>query len=123
MSSIGQLAKRMANKLVKEHIKLHVLEPINDKNPPNHYQLEKSCLTDFKISDIERLFEMKENDYRLLITSMFENDTFVNEISGAQEYYHPINTQDILPTKKQIFLFSLHLIMNNPLHPILKTAN
>ena len=49
---------------------------------------------------------MKENDYRLLITSMFENDTFVNEISAAQEYYHPINTQDMLPTKKQIFPFS-----------------
>ena len=106
MSSIGQLAKRMANKLVKEHIKVYVLESINDKNSPNHYQLEKSCLTDFKISDIERLFEMKENDYRLLIPSMFENDTFVNEISATQEYYHPINTQDMLPTKKKIFPFS-----------------
>ena len=49
---------------------------------------------------------MKENDYRILITSMFENDTFINEISFDQEYYHPINTQDILPTKKQIFPFS-----------------
>ena len=96
----------MANKFVKEHIKLYVLESINDKNSPNYYQLEKSCLTDFKISDIERFFEMKENNYRLLITSMFENNTFVNDISAAQEYYHPINTQDILPTKKQIFPFS-----------------
>ena len=90
----------MATKLVKEHIKLYVLESTNDKNSPNHYELEKSCLPDIKISDIERLFDMKENDYRVLIVSMFENDTFVNEISVAQEYYHPINTQDILPTKK-----------------------
>ena len=28
---------------------------------------------------------MKKNDYRILITSMFENDTFINEISFAQE--------------------------------------
>ena len=109
----------MTTKLVKEHIKLYVLESINDKNSPNHYQLEKSCLTDINVSDIQRLFDMKENDYRLLITFMFENDTFVNDISAAQEYYHPINTQDILPSKKSS-LFPLHLIMNNPLHPILK---
>ena len=58
MSYIDQRAKRMTNKLVKEHITSYVLESINDKNSPNHYQLEKSCLTDFKISDIERLFDM-----------------------------------------------------------------
>ena len=109
----------MATKLVKEHIKLYVLESTNDKNSPNHYELEKSCLPDIKISDIERLFDMKENDYRVLIVSMFENDTFVNEISVAQEYYHPINTQDILPTKKSS-LFPLHLVINNPFRPIFK---
>ena len=37
---------------------------------------------------------------------MFENDSFVNKISAAQEYYHPINTQDIVPSKRQIFPFS-----------------
>ena len=93
----------MANKLVKEHITSYVLESINDKSSPNHYQLEKSCLTDSKISDIEHLFNMKENMYRILITFMFGNDTFINDISVAQEYYHPITTQKFLPTKKQIF--------------------
>ena len=48
---------------------------------------------------------------------MFENDTFVNVISAPQEYYLPINTQDILPTKKSS-LFPLHLVINNPLRPI-----
>ena len=85
MSYIDQRAKRMTNKLVKEHITSYVLESVNDKKSPNHYQLEQSYLTDFKISDIERLFKMKKNDYRILITSMFENDTFINEISFAQE--------------------------------------
>ena len=85
----------MTTKLVKEHIKLYVMESINDKNSPNHNELEKSCLTDIKILDIQCLFDMKENDCRLFITSVFENDSFVNEISAAQEYYHPINTQHI----------------------------
>ena len=106
MSFIDQRAKRMTTKLVKEHIKLYMMESINDKNSPNRYELEKSCLTDIKISDIQRLFDIKENDYRLLITFMFENDSFVNEISAAQEYYHPSHTQDILPSKRQIFPFS-----------------
>ena len=80
-----------------------MLESINDKSSPNHYQLQKSCLTDSKISDIERLFNMKENIYRILITYMFGNDTFINEISVAQEFYYPITTKNVLPTKKQIF--------------------
>ena len=64
----------MTTKLVKEHIKMYVMESINDKNSPNHFELEKSCLTDIKLSDMQRLFDIKENDCRLLITSMFEND-------------------------------------------------
>ena len=54
MSFIYQRAKQMTTKLVKEHIKLHVMGSINDKNSPNHYKLEKSCLTDIKIKDILR---------------------------------------------------------------------
>ena len=41
-----------------------------------------------------------ENKYRPLITSLFENDSFINDITAAQEFYNPINTQDILPLKK-----------------------
>ena len=49
---------------------------------------------------------MKENDYRILITSIFGNDTFINEITVALEYNYPILTQDVLPTKKQISISS-----------------
>ena len=64
------------------------------------------CLTDSKKSDIERLFNMKENEYRILITSMFGNKIFINEISVEQEYYHPLTTQHVLPTKTHIFISS-----------------
>ena len=96
----------MTNKLVKEHIKVFVLESINDNNAPNHFEIEKSCLTDTKVSDIQGVFVIKENDYRSLITSLFENDSFINAITAAQEFFNPINTQDIVPSKKQIFPFS-----------------
>ena len=99
MSSINQRAKRMANKLVKQHIASYMLEAITDKSS-NHNELEKSCLTDSKISDIECLFNMKENDYRILITSMLGNDKYINEITVALEYNYQILTQDILLTKK-----------------------
>ena len=97
MSFIDQRAKRMTTKLVKERIKVFVLESINDNNSPNPFELEKSFLTDIKISDIQRLFVMKENDYRPLITSLFEKNSFINDITAAQEFFNPINTQDILP--------------------------
>ena len=107
MSSIDQRAKRIANNIVKQHITSYMFESITDKSS-NHDELEKSCLTNSKISDIECLFNMKENDYCILITSMFETDKFINEITVTLEYNYPIYTQDILPTKKQnvhIFFF------------------
>jgi len=55
MSSNDQRAKRMANKLVKQHITSYVLDAIAVKRT-NHDELEKSCLTDSKISVIECLF-------------------------------------------------------------------
>ena len=93
MSSIDQRAKRMANKLVKHHFTSYVLDSITDKIS-NHDELEKSCLIDSKISDIECLFNMKENNYRILITSMFGNDIFINEITVTLEYHYPLLTQD-----------------------------
>ena len=82
MESIDQRAKRMTNKLVKKNITSYVLESITDKSS-NHDELEKSCLTDSKISDIECLFKMNENDYRSLITLLFETDKFINEITDV----------------------------------------
>ena len=94
-------------KLVRQHILSYVLNAITDKSS-THDELEKFSLSDSKISDIECLFNMKENDYCILITSMFETDKFINEITVTLEYNYPIYTQDILPTKKQnvhIFFF------------------
>ena len=108
MSSIDQRAKRMANKLVKKHITSYVLESITD-NSSNNDKLEKSCLTDSKISDTKCLFNMKENDYRILITFMLGNDIFINKITVALEYHYPLTTQDVLPTKKQNFHFFLFI--------------
>ena len=45
---------------------------------------------------------MKENNYRSLIKLLFETDKFINEITDALAFNHPIFTQDILPAKKQI---------------------
>ena len=101
MSSNDQRAKRIANKLVKQHITSYVLDAIPDKRT-NYDELEKSCLTNSKISDIECLFKMKENYYRGLITSLFETDKFINEITDVLSFIYLILTQDILPTKKQI---------------------
>ena len=75
-SSIDQRAKRMAKKFVKQHITYYMLDVITDKRS-NHDELENSCLTNSKISDIECLFNMTENDYRILITSIFETDKFI----------------------------------------------
>ena len=100
MSSIDQRAKRIANNIVKQHITSYMFESITDKSS-NHDELEKSCLTNSKISDIEFLSNIKENDYRILITSMFGNDISINEFAVALEYNYPLLTQDVLPTKKQ----------------------
>ena len=108
MSSIDQCAKLIAKKLVKQHINSYVLESITDKSS-NHDELEKSCLTDSKIPDIKCLFNMKENDYRILITFMLGNDIFINKITVALEYHYPLTTQDVLPTKKQNFHFFLFI--------------
>ena len=78
MSSNDERAKRMTNKLVKQQITSYVLVIINVKII-NHNELEKLTLTDSKISEITRLFKMKENDYRSLISVLFVTDKFVND--------------------------------------------
>ena len=86
----------MANKVV---ITSYVLDVIPDKGT-NHDELEKSYFTGSKISDIEYLFKMKENDYRSLIISLFETDKFINGITDVFAFDYPILAQDVLPTKK-----------------------
>ena len=99
MSSNNQSVKRMANKLVKWYIASFVLDAIPFQST-NHDELDKLCLTDSKISDIECSFKMKENDYRSLVILLFETNKFINEITDTLSFDHPIFTQDFLPTKK-----------------------
>ena len=110
MSSNDQRVVRMANKLVQQHITSYVLNVISVKST-NHNELEKLCLTDSKISDIECLFKMNKNDYRSLITLLFETDKFINEITDVLVFNHPIFTQDVLPTIEKIPLLPFHLIV------------
>ena len=91
MSSNDQHAKRMANKLVKQYITSDVFDVI-PVNSTDHDELEKLCLTDSKISDIECSFKMRENDYRSFIALLFETDKFINEITDALAFNHPIFT-------------------------------
>ena len=70
MSSNDQRTKRMTNKLVKQQITSYVLNAVPVKRT-NHDELEKSCLTDSKMSNIECSFKIKDNDYRSLITLLF----------------------------------------------------
>ena len=83
MSYVDNRAKRMTIKNVKEYIKAFVLESINDSNTTNHFELEQSCLTNTKISDFQRSFAIFENEYRSLITSLFGNESFINDITAS----------------------------------------
>ena len=78
MSSNDKRAKRMTNKLVKQKITSYVLVIIPVKII-NHNELEELTLTDSKISEIARLFKMKENYYHSLISVLFVNNKFVND--------------------------------------------
>ena len=99
MGSNDERTKRMTNKLVKQYITSYVLDIIPVKII-NHNELEELTLTDSKISEIARLFKMKENYYHSLISVLFVTDKSVNEITEALAYNHPICTQDGLPTKR-----------------------
>ena len=87
--------KRLANKLVNQHITSYVLDVITVKST-NHNELEKLCLTDSKLSEIEYSFKIKENDYRSLITLLFGTDKLINDILDALAFNHPIFTQEYI---------------------------
>ena len=46
----------------------------------NPNELEKLCLLESKISEIESLFQVTEKEYCKLIDSLFVNDKFLKEI-------------------------------------------
>ena len=115
MSSNDQHAKRMANKLVKQYITSDVFDVI-PVNSTNHDELEKLCLTDSKISDIECSFKMRENDYRSFIALLFETDKFIDKITDALA---PSITQSL----PKMFYLQRNKFTLLPLHLIVKKAN
>ena len=58
--------------------------------------MEKICLLEPKIKEIEDLFKMTEKDYRNLINLLFVNDTFLTEIDECIAYNYPITTQECI---------------------------
>ena len=60
----------------------------------NPNELEKLCLLESKISEIESLFQVTEKAYCKLIYSLFVNDKFLKEIDECLAYNYPLTTQD-----------------------------
>ena len=112
----------MVNKFVKQHTTSYVLGIITVKIT-NHNELENLCLTDSKILEIEYSFKMKENDYHSLIALLFGTDKFINDITDAFAFNHPISTQEY--TLSVNCEKSLQKIQINQqiLHPTLKSKS
>ena len=60
------------------------------------HELERLCLLESKISEIESLFQVTKKIYRKLIDSLFVNDKFLKEIEECLAYNYPITTQDCM---------------------------
>ena len=87
--------QRLANKRVTKYITYYVLNIIPVKSTtPN--ELEKLCILNSTILEIECLFHMKKNDYRSLITLLFESDKFINDTLETLASNHPISTQECM---------------------------
>ena len=67
--------------------------PVKSTNP---IKLEKLCLLKSKIAEIERLFQMTENDYRSLIILLFISDNFIKEITEKLAFNYPITSQECM---------------------------
>jgi len=59
-------------------------------------ELEKLCLLESKISEIEDLFQVTEKDYRKLIDLSFVSHKFLTEIDECLAYNYPITTQECM---------------------------
>ena len=95
MSHPDERAKRRVTKLVKGNILSFVLTVISEKNT-NRYNLELLTLIESKITDIVNWFNIKEDEYRKLMSSLFVTEHFTTEISEALVYHFPLSPQDII---------------------------
>ena len=71
----------MTTKNVKKHIMTYVLDTIIPHKNRSHMELEMLTLTPSKIYEITQSFDIKENDYRSLITALFLTDSFISQIT------------------------------------------
>ena len=81
--------------LVNDHILSYVMDMIAIKST-DPIELEKLCLLEPKISEIEDLFKMTEKDYRKMIDLLFVNNEFLTEIDECLAYNYPITTQECM---------------------------
>ena len=70
----------------------------------SRFELERLCLSESKISEIESEFQMTKKSYCNLIDTLFVKDNFLKEIDDFLAYNYPLSTQDCLkstlsPTK------------------------
>ena len=59
-------------------------------------ELEKLCLIESKISEIEDLFQMTKKDSRKFIDLLFVSHNFLTEIDEYLAYNYPITTQECM---------------------------
>ena len=59
-------------------------------------ELEKLCLLESKISEIEDLIQVTEKDYRKLIDLLFVSHNCLTEIDECLAYNCPITTQECM---------------------------
>ena len=78
MNFLDERAKRITTKNVTKHIMTYVLDTIIPVKNRSHMELEMLTLTPSKIYEITQSFDIKENDYRSLITALFLTDSFIS---------------------------------------------
>jgi len=90
-----KIDQRSKIRLVNKHILSYVMDLIAIKSTsPN--ELERLCLLESKISEIESLFQVTKKTYCKLIDTLFVNDKFLKEIDECLAYNYPLTTQDCL---------------------------
>ena len=102
MSTLDRHSKRIVMKNVRECVLSFALSIIPNQIT-NHSKLEKLTLRRSKITEIIGIFTTNDVEYRKLISSFFETDLYINEITDVLSFNHLLSTQDDInePIKKK----------------------
>ena len=90
-----KIDQRSKIRLVNNHVLSYVMDLIAIKSA-SHDELERLCLLESKISEIESLYQVTKKTYCNLIDTLFVNDKFLKEIDDCLAYNYPLTTQDCL---------------------------